>query len=148
MKGMTPGLGLGPEGVFVRWQTYAMVLAGLGSMYLVQHALHAGRLVASQPGITLSDPLIAILWGALVFNEHFRRGAGFLVAAALFACIVAGAAILLARSPLLHGAGATTESGDGATGAADGNRSDQRTGKPAAQVRNCSKSRMVKSARS
>lgn len=123
MKGMTAGLGMGPQGVFVRWQTYAMVLAGLGSMYLVQHALHAGRLVASQPGITLSDPLIAILWGVLVFHEQVRRGAGFLLAAGVFACLMAGAAILLARSPLLQGSGATIESGDDTTGAADGDRS-------------------------
>jgi drug/metabolite transporter (DMT)-like permease len=109
MKGMTPGLAQGFEGVFVRWQTYAMVIAGLGAMYLVQHALHAGRLVASQPGITLADPLVAILWGALVFNERFRHGALFLALAAISALVMAAASIALARSPLLQEPGAVTE---------------------------------------
>ncbi len=109
MKGMTPGLARGFEGVFVRWQTYAMVLAGLGAMYLVQHALHAGRLVASQPGITLADPLVAILWGALVFNERFRHGALFLALAAISALVMAAASVALARSPLLQEPEAVSE---------------------------------------
>jgi hypothetical protein len=145
---MTVGLGMGAAGVFVRWQTYAMVLAGIGSMYLVQHALHAGRLVASQPGITLADPVVAILWGVLVFDEHVRRRSVFLVPAAAFALLMAGAAILLARSPLLQGEGATTESGDGTIEALDDDRIDVTESEPEPQARNCSRSRMVKSARS
>lgn len=140
MKGMTVGLGMGAGGVFVRWQTYAMVIAGLGSMYLVQHALHAGRLVASQPGITLADPLVAILWGALVFDERVRQSAIFLVMAAAFALVMAGAAIALARSPLLQGEGATTEGGGEPPAPA------HTAGDPA-QARNGSRSRMVNSAR-
>lgn len=100
MKGMTHVLHRGPAGVLESWTTYAMAATGIASMYLLQHALHAGRLVAAQPGITLLDPLTAILWGALVFGEPTADASG-LVWAAVGAATLATGAWLLARSPVL-----------------------------------------------
>lgn len=101
MKGMTHALHRGPAGVFGSWTTYAMVGTGIAGMYLLQHALHAGRLVAAQPGITLLDPLTAILWGALVFGEPTAGTSGMLWAAVGATALGAGA-WLLARSPALQ----------------------------------------------
>ncbi|HEX9041545.1 MAG TPA: hypothetical protein VF838_11020 [Trebonia sp.] len=43
-------------------------------MFLTQAALNAGQLIAAQPGLTRSDPLISVLWGVLAFHEQVREG--------------------------------------------------------------------------
>ncbi|HLH28037.1 MAG TPA: DMT family transporter [Acidimicrobiales bacterium] len=101
MKGMTGRLDGGIAGVLVAWQTYAMVAAGLVGMFLLQNALHAGPLVAGQPGITLADPAVAVLWGVLVFHESIRGGAFALVAVAA-AVAIGVSTVALTRSPLLE----------------------------------------------
>jgi hypothetical protein len=70
----------------------------------VQAALHAGTLVAAQPGLTLMDPLVSVVWGVAVLGEHVRLGAA-LVFAVLGAVIVAAAVLVLARSRALVGDG-------------------------------------------
>jgi drug/metabolite transporter (DMT)-like permease len=100
MKGMTGSLHEGLSGVLTSWPAYAMAASGLASMYLWQSALSAGSLVASQPGVTLSDPIVAIVWGLVVFGEHPRGGPCLVLAAVSMAVLVA-ATIHLARSPLL-----------------------------------------------
>ncbi len=77
-----------------------MIAAGGLSMFLVQPALNAGGLLAAQPGLTLADPVLSILWGALVFRERVRGG-GFIVPQVASLALVAVAVIALARSPLL-----------------------------------------------
>jgi drug/metabolite transporter (DMT)-like permease len=109
MKGMTAQFRQGGLlGVVTAWQTYAMIAAGLGAMFLLQNALHAGRLVVAQPGITLADPVVAIVWGVVVFHESTRTGWALLAAVAAAAMLAAGA-VVLARSPLLAGQGAEEE---------------------------------------
>lgn len=91
----------GLAAIFERWQTYAMVAVGLGAFFLLQNALQAGRLLAAQPGITLADPAIAILWGAIVFHEH-TRGGWFLLGAAVAAVAIGAGTVILSHSPVLN----------------------------------------------
>jgi drug/metabolite transporter (DMT)-like permease len=100
MKGMTSAYSRGIGAIFTSWQLYAMVLAGVGAMFLVQSAMNAGRLVAAQPGLTLTDPLVSILWGVFVFHEQVRTGWWLLLTVA-GGLVIAGAVVVLARSPLL-----------------------------------------------
>jgi hypothetical protein len=86
----------GPAGLFAAWETYAMVVFGIASLGLVQAALNAGTLVAAQPGITLLDPLVSLLWCTVVIGEQTRTGP-VLVLAALGAGLIAGGALFLAR---------------------------------------------------
>jgi drug/metabolite transporter (DMT)-like permease len=79
-----------------------MIAAGILGMFLLQSAMNAGRLIAAQPGITLSDPVVSVLWGVLVFGEQVRGG-WYLAAAAACAAVLSAAVLLLARSPLLSG---------------------------------------------
>jgi drug/metabolite transporter (DMT)-like permease len=101
MKGMTEQYQHGFGAIFTSWQLYAMVASGALGMFLVQSALNAGRLIAAQPGLTLSDPIISILWGVLAFHEKVRGGVFPLLFAALSTVLMAGAVFALARSPLL-----------------------------------------------
>lgn len=90
----------GLRGVLTTWQTYVAVCFGIFGLILVQAALHQGPLVAAQPGFTLMDPLVSILWGVLVFEEMTRTG-WWLVLAALGAVGVGWGVFRLAKSPLL-----------------------------------------------
>lgn len=101
MKSATGALGRGAPGVFETWSTYALVCSGLTAMFLMQNALQAGRLIAAQPGITLADPGVAILWGVTAFGERVRGGAYAAGAIVAGAALVAGV-LVLSRSPGLH----------------------------------------------
>jgi drug/metabolite transporter (DMT)-like permease len=90
----------GVIGVVSTWQTYTAIGFGLTGLVLVQWALHSGPLLAAQPGFTLMDPLVSILWGVLVFNEMTRTG-WWLVFATVGAIAVGIGVIVLAHSPLL-----------------------------------------------
>ena len=100
MKGMTNAFSQGWGDLFTSWQLYAMIAAGGLGMFLTQWAMNPGRLIAVQPGLSLSDPIVSILWGVLVFNEQVRSG-WFIVLAVVSGLILAAAVVVLARSPLL-----------------------------------------------
>jgi drug/metabolite transporter (DMT)-like permease len=87
--------------VLSSWQIYATIAAGLLSVWLLQNAYEAGPLAASQPGITLVDPVISTLWGVVVFGEQVNRGA-LLALTPLPLLAVAAAVVVLSRSPVLH----------------------------------------------
>jgi drug/metabolite transporter (DMT)-like permease len=100
MKAMTRTLSGGIAGLFTDWPVYAMVAAGVLGMFLTQAALNAGQLIAAQPGLTLSDPLISVLWGVLIFHEQVRQG-WYVLGEVFCAGVIVGGVIMLARSPLL-----------------------------------------------
>jgi hypothetical protein len=88
-------------GLVSTWQTYAAISFGVLGVVLVQAAMHAGLLVAAQPGITLMDPLVSTLWGVLVFDEQTRGGL-YLWIAAVGAIAMLASVLVLAHSPLLE----------------------------------------------
>ncbi len=107
MKGMTRAFSQGIVILFTSWEIYAMVAAGLLGMFLVQSALNGGGLIAAQPGLTLADPVISVLWGVLAFHENVRGGL-YIVPEVAAVAIMAAAVIALARSPLLADAAEET----------------------------------------
>jgi EamA domain-containing membrane protein RarD len=90
----------GVLGALTTWPTYVAIACGVLGLVLVQWALHTGPLLAAQPGFTLMDPLVSILWGVLVFNELTRTGP-WLVGATAGGIGVGVGVMLLARSPVL-----------------------------------------------
>jgi drug/metabolite transporter (DMT)-like permease len=100
MKEVTRTFERGLGELFTDWPIYAMVAAGVLGMFLTQSALNAGQLIAAQPGLSLSDPLISVLWGVLAFHEQIRQGWYIPGEVACAGVIVAGV-VTLARSPLL-----------------------------------------------
>jgi drug/metabolite transporter (DMT)-like permease len=102
VKAVTATLGRGPVALLATWQAWTLLVVSAGAFFLLQNAMQAGRLVASQPGITLANPLIAAVWGIGLFHEHVRTG-WWLLAAGAGAALLAAGALLLSRSPLLEG---------------------------------------------
>ncbi|MEO6886792.1 MAG: DMT family transporter [Jatrophihabitantaceae bacterium] len=86
--------------ILTTWQTYVAISFGVLGVVLVQWALHTGSLLAAQPGFTLMDPLVSILWGVLVYEEVTRTGI-WLIPATVGAAAVGVGVLILARSPLL-----------------------------------------------
>ncbi|MGW0083055.1 DMT family transporter [Streptomyces sp. NPDC003393] len=115
IKGVTVEFTHGLDAVFTNWQLYGMIVAGAGAMFLLQSAMRAGRLLASQPALTLSDPVVAILWGVLVFGEAVRGGL-YIVLSVVAAGVVAAAVVVLTRSPLLAGQAGQQEQQDAGAG--------------------------------
>jgi drug/metabolite transporter (DMT)-like permease len=103
IKELSTHFAQGPAAVFSNWSPYVLLLAGGVSMFLASHAFQAGSLAASQPGLTIVDPLVASVLGVVLFGERLVLEpvalAGELVALAL----LVGSVILLSRSPLVRG---------------------------------------------
>jgi len=84
------------------WQTYGVVVAGLSGFLLLQLALRAGTLVASQPALTLGDAFLSVLLGTVLFDERLALGVRVLPEVASLALIGLGS-VQLARSPAVSG---------------------------------------------
>lgn len=87
--------------LFLTWQTYGVALIAPTSFFLLQNALTAGNLVASQPGFTLTNPLVSVAFGLVVFNEQTRSGL-FLFAAVVGAVLIGIGTVILSQSKLLQ----------------------------------------------
>ena len=90
----------GLAAVFSSWELYLAFAVGFFAMWLLQSAMNAGRLVVAQPGMTLADPFVSIIWGTAVFGESVRSG-GYLVLAVAAGVVLTLATVALARSPAL-----------------------------------------------
>lgn len=101
MKTSTGLFGHGLAGLLSTWPPYAMVGTGMLSLLLLQNALQSGPLVVVQPALTVSDPVLSILFGVWLFGERLRGGAWIVPEAAGLGCILLGS-IGLARSPVLQ----------------------------------------------
>lgn len=101
VKVVTAAYSQGIATVFATWQTYLIIVTGPGGFFLLQNALEAGSLVASQPAMTLTNPAAAIAWGIAILGEPVRSGAWLVLAFAGAAAIAVGT-VLLAGSELFH----------------------------------------------
>jgi drug/metabolite transporter (DMT)-like permease len=102
MKEATKVLPAGPAALLTSWSVWAMVAAGLGSLFLLQNALHSGTLVAVQPALNVSDPVASIAYGVGLFGEEIRLG-GWAVAEVLGVGLILYGSRLLAQSPPIRG---------------------------------------------
>lgn len=100
MKEATHALSGGLVDALTCWAVYAMVGAGLASLFLLQNALHSGPLVAVQPALNVSDPVTSIAYGVGLFGEQIRIGGWVLVEIAGIGLILYSSARLAAACPL------------------------------------------------
>ncbi len=73
IKACTNLLTQGPVTLITSWQLYALLAVGALGLLLNQLAFQAGPLSASLPAITVVDPLVAVLLGVVVYDEHLRH---------------------------------------------------------------------------
>lgn len=99
MKNAMADLAVSPREFFTGWHIYATAAAGVGALFLLQNALQAGSLVASQPMLTVGDALISISYGVTLYSEQLRDGWWLLPQIVALALIVLGC-VRIAQSPL------------------------------------------------
>lgn len=103
MKDAMARVGDGAAAFFSAWQLYGMAVAGVGALFLLQNALQAGSLAASQPMLTLGDALISTAYGVTLFGEHIRTGPLLVPELAGVALVAAGIVVLARTLPEAQG---------------------------------------------
>ncbi|WP_030344661.1 DMT family transporter [Streptomyces sp. NRRL S-1022] len=103
----------GPAAMFGHWSLYATGVAGLVAFLLLQGALGAGSLTASQPALTLGDALTSVVLGWVLFAESIHLGLSLLPEAVGVALIGAGS-IGLAHAASVGGEWDATDPGKSA----------------------------------
>ncbi|MGA3146657.1 MAG: DMT family transporter [Acidimicrobiales bacterium] len=102
IKELSTHLSQGPAGVFANWSPYVLIAAGAAAMFLASNAFQAGSLAASQPGLTIVDPLVASVLGVVLFGERLNVGPAALTGELLAFAVLAASVIVLSRSPLVQ----------------------------------------------
>ena len=97
IKECTGLISQGPVALLTNWQPYALVVAGAAGLLFNQLAYQAGPLSASLPAITVVDPLVAILLGITVFDEHLRHSLPAILAEVVFLGLLVVSAVNLSR---------------------------------------------------
>jgi drug/metabolite transporter (DMT)-like permease len=87
-----------PLALILSWQLYAFVALGAGGLLLGQLAFQAGPITASLPATAAIDPLLSIVVGVSVYDEHIRRGPGGGIALVALLVLLGVAVVQLARS--------------------------------------------------
>lgn len=90
-------------GVLAHWQPYALIILGAAGMLVSQSAFQAGPLDLSLPTLTVVDPVVSILIGALAFGETITGGAGAVTAEVLSLALMVLGIYSLSRSPAVSG---------------------------------------------
>jgi hypothetical protein len=103
--------------VLTHAQPYLLAVTGIGTVFLIQNALHAGPITASRTTMVTLNPLVSIVLGITLFGDVLRSGAPWVAAeCAALALLVLGV-VVLARSPLVAGAGSAGDPGELLAGA-------------------------------
>ncbi|MEV7803185.1 DMT family transporter [Microbispora sp. NPDC088329] len=100
MKRTVEDLPAGVRTLAGSWSLYAMVAAGLCSLFLLQNALHSGPLVAVQPALTVTDPVASTAYGVAMFGEDIRTGPWVLPELSGMALILYGSVLLSRSAPI------------------------------------------------
>ncbi|GGS11559.1 hypothetical protein GCM10010269_58390 [Streptomyces humidus] len=78
------------------WQTYGFALTGIAAVLLLENALQAGPLTASQPALTIGDATVSLLLGIVLFDEEIRSGR-WLLPEAIGVLLILGGVVRLTR---------------------------------------------------
>jgi drug/metabolite transporter (DMT)-like permease len=98
--------------VFTHWEPYAIGVTGLVGFFLLQNALHAGPIAASRATLVMVNPLVSIVIGITIFDEHLRTGSGFAVGEVAALLVLCAGAYVLVQSPMVSGTAGSGESGE------------------------------------
>lgn len=90
--------------VFTHFQPYMLAVSGLGTVFLIQNALHAGPITASRITMVTIAPLVSILLGLTLFADRLRSGPLWIAAEVTALVVLVVGVVILARSPLVAGA--------------------------------------------
>jgi drug/metabolite transporter (DMT)-like permease len=102
-KAITGYLNSGWSAVFSHFQPYMLAVTGLGTVFLLQNALHAGPITASRTTLVTLNPLVSIVLGVTLFGDVLRGGALWIGLEVLALGVLVVGVVVLTRSPLVAG---------------------------------------------
>ncbi len=89
--------------LLTHWQPYVLIIIGVGGMVVSQSAFQAGTLDASLPTMTVVDPIVSILIGAVAFGESLDIGALNSSTEVIALLVMTIGVFLLARTKAIRG---------------------------------------------
>ena len=89
--------------VLTHFQPYMLAICGLGTVFLLQNALHAGPITASRTTLVTINPLVSIVLGLTLFHDRLRTGFGWISLEVFGLAVLVAGVVVLARSPLVAG---------------------------------------------
>jgi drug/metabolite transporter (DMT)-like permease len=108
-KAITTYITQGWGHVLTHFQPYMLAITGLGTVFLIQNALHAGPITASRTTMVTINPLVSIVLGLTLFADRLRSGPLWISLEIVALGVLVAGVVILARSPLVAG---TQEEGD------------------------------------
>ena len=108
-KSITNQIKVGWGQVLIHPQVYMLAVTGLGTIFLLQNALHAGPITASRTTLVTINPLVSIVLGITLFADRLRTGPLWIGLEVTSLVVLVAGVVVLARSPLVAG---THEAGD------------------------------------
>ncbi|MHB1930568.1 MAG: DMT family transporter [Acidimicrobiales bacterium] len=89
-------------GTFTHWPVYALAAIGLAGLVVGQSSFQAGSLELSLPTMSVVDPVVSVLIGALAFHETLASSPGALAAETGGLLLTTGGVYVLARAPAIR----------------------------------------------
>ena len=102
-KAITGYLSQGWGAVFTHFQPYMLAVTGIGTVFLIQCALHAGPITASRTTLVTLNPLISIVLGVTLFGDVLHGGVLWISLEVLALVVLVVGVVVLTRSPLVAG---------------------------------------------
>jgi drug/metabolite transporter (DMT)-like permease len=102
-KAITSYLDHGWSAVFSHFQPYMLAVVGVGTVFLLQSALHAGPITASRTTLVTLNPLVSIVLGISLFGDVLRSGVAWITLEVLALAVLGAGVVVLTRSPLVAG---------------------------------------------
>lgn len=106
-----------------QWPPYALIVTGVAAVFFAQNAFQAGPLTASQPALTITDPVVSVSIGVALFGDRLGHSGSDIVLEVVTFLLMAGGIVALSLSPHMvgeFGPGAGRGAGRGAgSGGAD-----------------------------
>jgi drug/metabolite transporter (DMT)-like permease len=103
IKQMTNEISARGWGFLATWPPYAVAIAGVMGVFLVQNAFHSGPVTASQATLVIVDPLAAIAIGIGLFGDSLRTSVPAVTFEVIGLCVMFAGVLSLALSPLVAG---------------------------------------------
>lgn len=100
-KAFVGSIGAHGAAALLRWEPYALLVAGVTGIVLGQGAYRSGSLLVSLPIIDSVEPVGGVLIGATAFGEQIAKSPGVLAFQLAAGVIAVVGIVILDRSPLI-----------------------------------------------
>ena len=102
-KAITGYLDHGWSAVFSHFEPYMLAVVGVGTVFLLQSALHAGPITASRTTLVTLNPMVSIVLGTTLFGDVLHGGAVWIALEVVALGVLVAGVVVLTRSPLVAG---------------------------------------------